>query len=341
MTFKEYEFHELADIFPLMEGDEFEELVDSINEHGQLDEGVLYEEKILDGRNRYNACKELDIEFETKPLPEGIDPFDYVIAENLIRRHLNLAQRATIALIYLDYQKGIGKDLMVEGGKKSKPNVKEGSPILREPLNIAQKSEIALKFEQMEQHAKRNVLGGFEYHSNEPLSLKVKKHDSYKIAAKKAGISTDTLTKAKKITEVAQTSPTVAELWERAKQGKASVKAVHEIAEIPHEGLRKQEVKQRERSIELQSKEAERKKKLAKGEISGPLKVYDADLSLLKTFQKLVKDSILNLTIAKLEGYGEKTKKECIKIMKFLYEHLKKELKEAGEVIPYKVIEVK
>lgn len=86
-------FHPLANIFPLLEGREFEELTQSIKENGQRDKIILFNGMILDGRNRYRACLALGIEPLFREY-EGKDPIKLVIDKNINRRHLNETQRA-------------------------------------------------------------------------------------------------------------------------------------------------------------------------------------------------------------------------------------------------------
>jgi len=92
-----YEFHEFANIFPMLDGEELENLRADIEKHGLVEPIVLYEGKILDGRNRATACEALGIE----PVPvveyTGDDPVAYVVSKNLKRRHLNESQRAMVA----------------------------------------------------------------------------------------------------------------------------------------------------------------------------------------------------------------------------------------------------
>lgn len=90
------DFHEIANLFPMMQPDELSDLVDDIKQNGLIEPIVLYEEKILDGRNRYLACGEAGV----KPHYEyykGNEPRNYVISKNLHRRHLNETQRAVVA----------------------------------------------------------------------------------------------------------------------------------------------------------------------------------------------------------------------------------------------------
>jgi len=55
-TLKEYEFHPIANIFPLMTDEEFEAFKEDIKTKTQQEPIILYQGKVLDGRNRYKAC---------------------------------------------------------------------------------------------------------------------------------------------------------------------------------------------------------------------------------------------------------------------------------------------
>lgn len=88
--------HPYSEIFPPMEGVDFDALVEDIKTRGLVQPIVLYEGKILDGRNRARACNKLGIE-TTAVEYSGSDPLGYVLSLNLNRRHLSGSQRAMVA----------------------------------------------------------------------------------------------------------------------------------------------------------------------------------------------------------------------------------------------------
>ena len=90
------DFHPLAGAFPLITGDEFEELVDDIKTNGLITPVWMFEGKILDGRNRYRACQQLKIPHTEKKYM-GSDPAGFVWSVNAVRRQLTAAQRAVAA----------------------------------------------------------------------------------------------------------------------------------------------------------------------------------------------------------------------------------------------------
>jgi ParB-like chromosome segregation protein Spo0J len=115
-------FHPLAGIFPLVEGQDFADLVADIREHGLHEPIVVYEDKILDGRNRYRACEAAGIE-PTFTVYQGDDPVAYVVSLNLRRRHLSESQRAMVAAKLATLK--LGDNQHSEG-----PSIEEASRLL-------------------------------------------------------------------------------------------------------------------------------------------------------------------------------------------------------------------
>jgi N6-adenosine-specific RNA methylase IME4 len=102
--------HPLAELFPPLEEHEFRDLVNDIKAHGLRSPMVTLDGAILDGRNRYRACIEADVE----PVGQeysGSDPIAFVMSANLFRRHLNESQRAMIAAGLADMAQGTRTDL--------------------------------------------------------------------------------------------------------------------------------------------------------------------------------------------------------------------------------------
>src|SRR5262249_50148969 len=96
--------------FPLLEGEEFDALVEDVKAKGQLVPIVTHEGKILDGRNRYRACIKAGINPKTRDY-DGDDPLSYVVSLNLQRRHLNESQRAMVAARLATMRQGERTDI--------------------------------------------------------------------------------------------------------------------------------------------------------------------------------------------------------------------------------------
>lgn len=91
-----YEFHPIANCFPLIEGREFDELVADVRAHGVREPVILHEGMILDGRNRYRATQIAGVDCPMVTY-DGTDAVGFVVSLNLRRRHLSEGQRAWVA----------------------------------------------------------------------------------------------------------------------------------------------------------------------------------------------------------------------------------------------------
>jgi ParB-like chromosome segregation protein Spo0J len=88
--------HPIADVWPMMDEAKIQELADDIRKNGQLVPVWIYEGKILDGRNRWAACKIAGIEPKTQEYT-GDEPTAFAVSLNDRRRHMNKGSLAAVA----------------------------------------------------------------------------------------------------------------------------------------------------------------------------------------------------------------------------------------------------
>lgn len=99
--------HELSSAFPDLEEPAFYELQEDIKANGLRNPITLYDNKVIDGWHRLRACMNLGLEPVLTEL-DG-DPVDFVIGQNIHRRHLTASQRA-MALATCNAWRGIGSN---------------------------------------------------------------------------------------------------------------------------------------------------------------------------------------------------------------------------------------
>jgi N6-adenosine-specific RNA methylase IME4 len=111
-----FEIHPIAEIFPRMSDTEFASLTADIKANGLLEPVWIYENKVIDGRHRFLACRDLGITPKTRTY-EGTDPVGFVVSLNLKRRHLTQNEAAIAAAKAEEAYKEDAKRRMAEGGK--------------------------------------------------------------------------------------------------------------------------------------------------------------------------------------------------------------------------------
>lgn len=123
----DYVIHAAASVFPLLEGDRFQSLVDSIAEHGVQNPIVSHKGEVLDGRNRLRAVMKLREEGHKVDLPCvewdakcGMSATEWVAAQNLDRRHLS-------ADAYVAATAAINRILRKEAAERKKAGLNKGS----------------------------------------------------------------------------------------------------------------------------------------------------------------------------------------------------------------------
>jgi ParB-like chromosome segregation protein Spo0J len=183
---------EYEKLLPKMSDQEFLELKASIQTEGQHYPIIVNEDlEVLDGHHRYRACTELGIEpdFEVRKFEDKLLEKKFVIEANLRRRHLNNFQLVELAVPLLEIEKALAKKRQVKGGKNG-----------------------------------RNFQLGLASEDAEP-DVKAK---ATEIVAKKAGVSTRTFERGKKILEEASE-----EDKQKLREGKTSIAKVYREVVTP------------------------------------------------------------------------------------------------------------
>lgn len=115
------EIHPAAELFPLMTGEEFDSLVESIRSQGLRESIWLTNDgALLDGRNRVRACQAAGIKPTFREY-HGSDPVQFVMALNMDRRHLTVGQRAALSLKLIPLYEQEGRKAKAKAASTSAP----------------------------------------------------------------------------------------------------------------------------------------------------------------------------------------------------------------------------
>jgi ParB-like chromosome segregation protein Spo0J len=135
-------------LLPKMTEEEFAQLKLSIQEEGQHYPIIANEDlEVLDGHHRFRACTELGIEpdFEVRKFEDKLIEKRFVIEANLRRRHLNNFQLVELAVPLLEIEKALAKKRKVEGGKTGRDIQLGIAPDDAEPKFKAKAAEVVAK----------------------------------------------------------------------------------------------------------------------------------------------------------------------------------------------------
>lgn len=90
------QYHEIANVWPMMDDDAIQTLADDILQNGQLHPIWTYEGKILDGRNRFVACTIAGVQPVLREY-NGDEPTAFAVSLNDRRRHMTKGALAAVA----------------------------------------------------------------------------------------------------------------------------------------------------------------------------------------------------------------------------------------------------
>lgn len=138
-------WHDYANLFPMLDAAGQDALRADVQVHGVREAVIQFEGRILDGRNRYMAARDLGLDF---PVAEFVgtpaEALAYVLSTNLHRRHLTESQRAAVAAKLANMKR---TDTLVQNRSA---NLQNGEPSVTqaraaEMLNVSERSVATAK----------------------------------------------------------------------------------------------------------------------------------------------------------------------------------------------------
>jgi|SRR5271168_4827550 len=116
---KPQNWHEDTNLVPMANRVELDAITKDIGDHGLQNPIVLFEGKVLDGRNRMLACVAASVRPKfTQFHPNGSSAADFVYSQNLHRRQLTIDQRAALAAELVPKFAVETKKRQIEEGRK-------------------------------------------------------------------------------------------------------------------------------------------------------------------------------------------------------------------------------
>ena len=135
-NYEELEIHPACLILPEMDAEDFDKLKEDVSGFGLRHPIILYQGKILDGRHRYRACMELGIEPWFEDWQGGSSVVEFVLGENLYRRHLTQSQKAMVGAQAIDYHRAEAKKRQRELSNKKDDQVRAPSALTEDHIVI-------------------------------------------------------------------------------------------------------------------------------------------------------------------------------------------------------------
>lgn len=158
------EFHPVANIFPLLQGEEYEKLRADIAESGLIQPIWVHPDgRIIDGRNRWRACVDTgtNARFETWDIERHGSLVAFVVSLNLHRRHLDSSQRAAIAVEVLPMLEEEARERQRQAALRRQERIRGLEQQIKQPdLSEGKKLAIAATVMQLKGEPKREKKRG-------------------------------------------------------------------------------------------------------------------------------------------------------------------------------------